>query len=127
MRSAMLGHVADGDWILNIDADEFVLRWDDNVKEILGTTPERGYRLCMKVPRSYAAYPTLRLIKKTQGLRFTSDHRLIIDDNGSIDILRFPLLMNIILDHHELAEKKRMRPYMDKYKDWLIEWEEKQR
>jgi hypothetical protein len=81
----------------------------------------------MKVPRSYAAYPTLRLIKKTQGLRFTSDHRLIIDDNGSIDILRFPLLMNIILDHHELAEKKRMRPYMDKYKDWLIEWEEKQR
>lgn len=127
MRNAMIGHVADGDWILVIDADEHVIRWDDNVKEILETTPERGYRLCMKVPRSYAAYPTMRLIKKTQGLKYTTDHRLVVDDNGVIDVLRFPLLMNIIFDNHELADKKRMRQYMNEYKDWLIKWEEEQR
>lgn len=126
MRSMMLDFVPNGEWIFNIDADEYVTHWS-GVKEVLNAIPERGFRICQKFQRPYCATTTLRLIKKTTGLKYTNNHREVEDENGLVDVHRFPVLINVVIDHLAGSEHKRMRPYMEKYKDWLFLWESNHR
>jgi len=127
MRSVMVGSVPEGNWILNIDADEIITHWDGDIKAILESTKENGFRVCQKYQKERCATTTLRLVKKTQGLHYTNDHREVEDNNGVIDVHRFPVLTNIVIDHHELAANKRMRPYMEEYKKWLLKYENEHR
>lgn len=120
-RTEMLCYVKEGDWILSIDSDEYVIAWE-GIRPIIGTTQERGFRVSYTFPIPRCAAPTFRFVKKTKGLRFSTDHRRVFDDNGELDLVHFPVIP-ITIGHQRESTTKSMRPYMEQYKEWNHKWE----
>jgi WD40 repeat protein len=123
-RTESMSRVENGDWIFTLDADEFVKIWDGKViRELIEETTERGFKICCRYPKVYAAYPTYRFFYKTPNIHFSTDHRRIFDENGEVDLAHFNVTTAIVIDHLSTAITKRMRSYMEEYKKWLFNYE----
>jgi hypothetical protein len=124
-RTLALRYVKTGDWVFVIDADEFIILWDNNIRSFLKTTTDKGFRICFKYAKPYSAYPTFRFVKKTEKMHYSYDHRRVFDCDGEVETKNFPALTSIVIDNHSLADEKVMRPFTKKYEDWLRTFEKK--
>lgn len=123
-RTEAINQVINGDWIISLDSDEVFIKIPENIKEILTNTNEKGYRICGNGREcSYATHPTFRLVKKTEGMHWSTDHRRVFDKDGELDLLHFPPLLGMVFNHHPLTGNKKMRSCMEQYKVWLRKWE----
>jgi glycosyltransferase involved in cell wall biosynthesis len=125
-RTRSINQLINGDWIFSIDTDESIILFPENLREILENTKEdvKGYRICVRKPIAVSAYPTFRLVRKTEGLRFSTDHRRVFNNEGELDLAHFPVLTSVVIDHLPKAKDKRMRQYMEEYKKWLHNYEQ---
>jgi hypothetical protein len=128
-RNQMITYTNYGDWLLIIDSDEQVNYWGENVKKILHNTIINEYQSIFNVCIDYEdirhTSPTLRLYRNNMDMiRYTKDHRKVATRFGPIDLTQYPIIP-LMIGHNKLAENKRMRPYMEEYKRYLIEWEAK--
>lgn len=121
-RTEALKYVQNGNWVFIYDSDECIIEWENEVRNILENSSERTYRICQIRFKPYTALPIPCLFRKTETLRYSTDHRRIFDKDGEIDIARAPLI-HIVVDHQPIAEKKAMRQQSEEYKRWLLEYE----
>jgi hypothetical protein len=56
-------------------------------------------------------------------LQYSNDHRYVLHDGEVVDLTKYTVLP-IVIGHQVLSSEKRMRPYMDQYKNYLIKWEQ---
>lgn len=120
-RTMALDYVQTGDWIFFLDADEILFEVDEYLHNILEESKVNQYRVCMEFYRNFSAMPTARLLKKREGLKFTTDHRRMFDKSGEIDFIHAPII-HMVIKHH-LSKEKKMRKQADAYKKWLLDWE----
>lgn len=120
-RNKLLSKIPDGDWVFILDSDEEITKWIPNLKDILEKATVKGFRICGK---GMFPIPTFRLFKKANGIHYTKNHRFMDDNDGAVFTQEFPILKIQVL-HQPESETKKMRPIMEKYKDWLVEWEAK--
>lgn len=119
-RNFLLNLVHRDDWILIIDSDETIVKIPENLRGILSSTKERGFRIFARTKEGNRyPLPVVKLIKKTNGLCYEKNHRYVKDKKGLIYVGKFPTL-DVEINHHP---KKAMREKMDKYEDWLVKWE----
>jgi len=119
-RNYLFNLVHKNDWILVIDSDETIIKVPENLREILSTTKERGFRIFSSTKKGNRyPLPTLKLVKKTKGLSYEENHRYIKDKKGRIHVGDFPTI-DIEIKHFP---KKAMREKMNEYEDWLLKWE----
>ena len=121
-RNFALKFVPEGDWVFVIDSDEYVVEWDEKIREKLASTNHRGFRI---FERGNIPVPTFRLYRKINGIHYTKNHRYMNDGDGTpVFTSDFPPIQ-IRVQHLPEAKTKRMRPFMEKYEEWLFEWENK--
>jgi hypothetical protein len=122
-RTTALKYLQNGDWSIVLDADERIVEWGDDVHNILDHSNTKVFRICWSKFKPYASMPvTSRCIKKTEHLRFSTNHRRMFDEQGEIDIQHSPII-HIVIDHQLLADKKKLRTSSEEYKHWLHEYE----
>jgi len=122
-RTMSINVIPEGDWILIIDSDEYVTKWTVD-RAMLETTTERGFRVCFRYDEMWTTLPTPKFFKKIKGLEYTTDHRLLKDENGIVEPAHFKPLTDIMVDYdNELSANKKMRKLMEEYKNWLRDWE----
>lgn len=121
-RTLALTYLQNNDWAVTIDADEMIIEWEDNVRNILMNSDIKAYRVCWVRYKPYAGVPTPRCVKKTETLHWSTDHRRLFDKNGELDLPHAPII-HIVIDHQSLAETKKMRNQATDYKKWLHEYE----
>jgi PAS domain-containing protein len=132
-RNFLLDQVPVGDWFLIIDSDEKIIDFPQNLREILDYAKESGNKnngfRCGGLDETQESgprpYDIPKLLQKTKGMKYTSNHRYLYDDNGAIDLGHTPPLVKLVIYHQGC--KKAMRPVMEKYKSWLFQWENSHR
>jgi hypothetical protein len=128
-RNSLLDQVPVGDWFLMIDSDEFIIKIPENLREILENTKEtvNGYRTGQRDETQVAAKPlcVARLLRKTNRLHYTTNHRYLEDDNGNFDTIHCPELPELVIMHK--GKDKASRPAMQNYKMWRNKWELQQK
>lgn len=126
IRTILLNEVPEGDWFLIVDSDE-IYEAPDDLSKTLYFSSDRGYRVFhydVLHPRGYAkALDQPRIFRKTKGMKYSSNHRFLEDDNGTIFYGDIPVLLNVIFCHN--GNNKAMRPFMEQYKRWLFKFETK--
>lgn len=121
-RTQSLKFCGEGDWAFFLDSDEIVTIWGEDVRKTLETSIEKTYRLYWKFYKPHAAHPRYGLIRKRETTHWSTDHRRVFDKDGEVDMIHAPVI-DIVIDHQEIADKKKMRPRENDYKQWLHEYE----
>lgn len=125
-RTLSLSYLDEGDWAIMIDSDEMVVEWGDDVRATLENSTEKAYRMCWMKYRPNSAYLRYGVLRKTESLRWSTDHRRLYDKDGEIDIPNASII-HIVLANHPLSDKKTQRSNMDKYYKWLNDYENNQK
>jgi hypothetical protein len=112
----------EGDWAIFIDSDEIITEWGEEVRATLENSTEKHYQMCWLFYKPFAAHLRYGVVRKTETLRWGTNHRQLFDKDGEIDIRTSPII-HIVLANHPLADKKQQRPNMDRYYKWLNEYE----
>lgn len=119
-RNLLLNLVHKDDWILVVDSDETIIKVPENLREILLSTKERGFRVFARTKKgNFYPLPTVKLIKKTRTLCYEENHRYMKDRKGLIYAGDFPTL-GVEITHFP---EKAMREQMNQYENWLVKWE----
>ena len=121
-RTESLKFCGDNDWAIFLDSDEIITKWDDDVRKTLETSNEKTYRLYWKFYKPHVALLRYGVIRKTETVHWSTDHRRIFDKDGEVDIVHAPII-DIVIDHQEIAGIKKMRKREEEYKRWLHEYE----
>ena len=95
-RDAYLENVVNGDWVFSIDSDEIVTEWNDNVRQILENTSEKGFFWIMDGAR----FRVCRVFKKEKGMKYFV-HRIAL--NG---VLLNNLQTIGIYVHHDFSKRR---------------------
>jgi hypothetical protein len=66
-RAKSIENIAEGDWVFVLDADEWVTRWDADVRSILEKSTENGYYFYWE---NKSLFTTCRFFKKTNGMSY---------------------------------------------------------
>lgn len=119
-RQVLVDQVPNGDWLLVIDSDEIVVKFPLKLKRMLEKSQMRGYRIFLKSKGKERSIPIPRLLKKTDGLHYTDNHRNVANLNGQIIYSLCPELSTFVFVH---KQEKQIREVMEKYEKWLSERE----
>lgn len=123
-RNELLNEVPIGDYLMIIDSDEIVVSYPSNLRESL-STGAKGFRMIYNEGGNgnFRPLDLPRILRKTEGLHWTHNHRYLDDNNGPLVIRpqEYPVL-NIKIEH--CGEHKAMRPASERYKDWLLKFEQ---
>jgi len=123
-RNYLISLIPEGDWFLIIDSDERITKWD-GVKETLETTPNIGFRIRLcGTDESFKGMPMPqpRIMLKTKDVHYTTNHRYMANMDGEIKAGDDLPVISITVKHE--GESKSMRPVIEKYKGWLLKWEQ---
>jgi hypothetical protein len=127
-RTFLLDQVPVGDWFFMIDSDEIIIKIPQNLRVILEDTKENvnGYRTGQIDETGVAPkpFPHARLLRKTEGLRYTTNHRYLEDIRGPFDTIHCPALPELVIMHK--GKDKASRAAMQDYKKWRNKWEASQ-
>jgi glycosyltransferase involved in cell wall biosynthesis len=121
-RTAAFKYLNDGDWAIFLDSDEIITMWGDDVRQTLETSSEKAYRIYWSFHKLCAVHLRYGIIKKTETVHWSTDHRRVFDKDGEVDIVHAPVI-NIVIDHQPIAGTKKMRNREEEYKHWLHEYE----
>jgi len=125
-RNELIKMVPQDEWFIVVDSDEVILRWD-NVRETLETTDKIGFRirLCGSNKEFKGIpIPNPRFMKKMKNVQYTRNHRYMKNDDGEIKAGDELPVLEITVSHE--GENKAMRPVIERYKNWLLMWEQKE-
>lgn len=123
-RNVLISFIPDDDWFLIIDSDEKIVKWE-NVKETLQNTEVIGFRIRLcgsDITFNGLPMPSPRLMRKNKNVRYTRNHRYMENDDGEIRSGDMLPVIKVTVAHE--GENKAMRPVIEKYKSWLLKWEQ---
>ena len=121
-RSESLKFCGNGDWAIFLDSDEIITMWGDDVRQTLEVSNEKAYRIYWSFHKLCAVHLRYGIIKKTETVHWSTDHRRVFDKDGEVDIVHAPII-NIVINHQSIAGTKKMRNREEEYKRWLHEYE----
>jgi hypothetical protein len=134
-RNILINEVPIGDWFITVDSDEIMVCHPRDTQWLLNSFAKEGVKgLCIygydeidRVQGQGRRLDLPRMHIKTKDMHWSENHRYLDDENGPIVYNRkdYPEAPSFIMLRK--GGHKVQRPVSEEYKNWLYQWENRNR